>query len=80
MVGHDTGDWAATQPHDTARMGHDTAGSARAWLGWWSVSQYNCCIVTGARALLVRTEKILIFGKRVKSSFRSKSRIFLDLG
>ena len=28
MVGHDTAGWAVTQPHDTARIGHDTVGSA----------------------------------------------------
>ena len=34
----------------------------------------------GIKSILVRLEKIPIFEKRAKSSFRSKSGIFIDLG
>ena len=48
-MGHDTATTRPSMRHNTARSTRNTAGSARARPCWWSVSRYNCCIMTIGR-------------------------------
>ena len=63
-LGHDTG-------HDTAKGGHDTAGSARAGPGWWIVSRY---IVLYSD----RSEGLVVGGcVTIQSLYRDKRAVWL---
>ena len=45
-----------------------------------NIISVSCLDVDGFHFIIVKPEKILIFRKKVKWSFRYKSEIFLDLG